>query len=217
MIVWSALPPKLRSVQLTFSSSDLQRLIGQVDSLPAPEKIPAYQLLLAWPGKIRVGEIQEIHLVFQPETGTALQGQTPENNAVGAGLAEDESTPPVLSIVGRLESPTLSHLPAGQISQKLSPGQPVSFSWRVQPAQAQAYQGTVWIYLGIAGSGHELASRQVLAAQEISIIGTKFLGLDSLAARLIGSLGAAIGAVLSLDKILVDLILRLRKKLTSQV
>ncbi len=190
VITWSAWPAAFQSQDLVYSSGDLQTIINQRGIQLEAGALQPYHLKISWPAKMRVGDVQSILLVFAPVSSSPVPKQDPASSEIGPDQAEDASSSLSITIEARLEAPNLLLSPVGNISQKLVLGEPVSFGWRVQPAQAQKYQGTVWVYAQVTADGGGTDFRQVLSAQEISLVSEKFLGLDSLAARLGGKSGS---------------------------
>lgn len=216
MLLWSIWPNAAVTHKLEFSGQDMQAIIElSLNGNSQYEYLP-YTLQLSWPEKARTGEIQEVKLVFaaqeyQHEQPSASKVRTPGGSQPGSQVEERS-----LLLEARLEAPNLVVLPSGNIGQKLVPSQPVNFSWRIQPQQAQVYRGTIWVYLRPLGDEADASKRQVLAAHEFSITGIQFLGLNSLALKLLGSVGAAVGAVLALDKIVLDLLSAIQKRASKK-
>jgi len=149
--------------------------------------------------------MQSIELALMPEEAT-LEGQSLENDPV-----QESNTLPEVSdaysvlVEGRLELTGVNFSPEGQVSQLLQFGESLNYVWNVQVQQAGKYEGTVWLYLRLVSKKTGQENRQVLSAQRIEFTGVNFLGLNNVSTRLLGSLGLAIGIVLTFDRWVVVL------------
>ncbi len=205
MLLWSVWPFGRNSQSLTFSPEDLFVLTEQTEISGDVPVLETRTLTLQWPKKVRVGEMQSIELALMPEEAT-LEGQSLENDPV-----QESNTLPEVSdaysvlVEGRLELTGVNFSPEGQVSQLLQFGEPLNYVWNVQVQQAGKYEGTVWLYLRLVSKKTGQENRQVLSAQRIEFTGVNFLGLNNVSTRLLGSLGLAIGIVLTFDRWVVVL------------
>ena len=205
MLLWSVRPFGRNSQSLTFSPEDLFVLTEQTELSGDIPVLESRTLSLQWPQKVRVGEMQSIELAFMPEEAI-LEAQSLEKDPVQASntLPEVSDAYSVL-VEGRLELTGVNFTPEGQVSQLLQFGEPLNYVWNVQVQQAGVYEGTVWLYLRMVSRETGQENRQVLSAQRIEFTGVNFLGLNDVSTRLLGSLGLAIGIVLTFDRWVVVL------------
>lgn len=205
MILWSVWPFGQNSQSLSFKPEDLFLLTEQLEIFPDSPILEPRVLSLKWPKKIREGEMQSIELAFTPED-VILEGQSMDTN-----LAQASNTLPEIAdaysvlVEGRLELTGVNFSPEGQVSQLLQYGEPLNYLWHVQVQQAGVYKGTVWIYLKVISKQTGQENRQVLSAQRIEFTAVNFFGLNDVSTWLLGSLGLAIGIVLTFDRWVVFL------------
>ena len=216
MLLWSVWPFGRNSQSLTFSPEDLFVLTEQTDLSGDIPVLETRSLSLQWPKKARVGELQSIELAFRPDEAI-LEGQSLENVPVQASniLPEVSDAYSVL-VEGRLELTGVNFSPQGQVSQLLKFGEPLNYVWNLQVQHAGKYEGTVWLYLRQVSKETGQENRQVLSAQRIEFTGVNFLGLNDVSTRLLGSLGLAIGIVLTFDRWVVVLWNKLWRKSGNQ-
>lgn len=201
-------------------------------SLPQPETsaptampaIPEPRLLsLEWPARLRVGDSDTIRLALEVDesgsiTPTALiEGHETRGERVYIPNLYDTHT---VMVEARLDIAGLTYTPTSEVIESLLPGQNVKFFWSVKPQEVGRYRGTIWLHLHFIPKepdGQE--ERLALSAQLIEIEAVNFLGLGGGTARVTGWLGAALGSILSLDKLFdvaVGLFKRQRRKSPPQ-
>jgi hypothetical protein len=205
MILWSVWPFGQNSQSLSFKSEDVFLLTEQLEIFPDFPILETRVISLKWPNKIRVGEMQSIELAFTPEN-VSLEGQSMDNNPAQASNTFPEISDAYSVLVdGRLELTGVNFSPEGQVSQLLQYGEPLNYLWHVQVQQAGKYEGTVWLYLTVISKQTGQENRQVLSAQRIEFTAVNFFGLNEASTWLLGSLGLAIGIVLTFDRWVVFL------------
>ena len=192
-------------------------------AIPVATGIPAIQeprlLTLEWPARLRVGDSDTIRLTLEVDESGEI---TPTAIIAGHEIQGQKISIPDLydthnvMVEARLDLAGLVYTPTGEVIEPMQPGQPVVFFWSVQPPQAGQYRGTLWLHLHfvpILPSAQE--ARLTLSAQRVEIEAVDFLGLSGTAARVTGWIGAALGSILSLDK-LTDFVLGLVKRLRNK-
>ncbi|HWQ83389.1 MAG TPA: hypothetical protein VN363_02415 [Anaerolineales bacterium] len=186
---------------------------------PANTSMPAIQeprlITLEWPARLRVGDSDTIRLTLEvDETGgitpTALNAGN-ETRGERVNIPDLYDTHNVM-VEARLDIAGLTYTPTSVVIEPMQPGQAVIFFWSVQPQQVGKYRGTVWLHLHYVPktpAGQE--ARMALSAQVVEIEAINFLGLSGNAARVTGWVGAALGSIISLDR-LYDFVIRLIKR-----
>ena len=101
----------------------------------------------------------------------------------------------------RLDMVGVDYSPHGEILEPMRPGIPIKFIWSVLPRSVGSYRGTIWVHLQFVPLDGSDPTRTALSAQVIDINAVNLIGLGGTPARVIGSVGAVIGAFLSLDKL----------------
>jgi hypothetical protein len=176
---------------------------GEIEQMPAINE--ARLLVLEWPPIIRVEDSNVIRLTLDiDESGSP----SPPVEIGGQEVAgEHVSIPDVYDshhvIAGaRLDIGVLQISPNNLIEQPLLSGKKVDYVWHVATNETGTFQGTVWLYLRFLpmDGGDEI--QKPLTAQVIEIRSVKMLGLSSNPARLIGSIGILVSALLGSEEIL---------------
>ncbi|HTP00675.1 MAG TPA: hypothetical protein VMJ64_04820 [Anaerolineales bacterium] len=169
------------------------------ESAPAAA-IPEYRrLTLEYPPKIRLGDSDLIRLTLEVD---ALGNLTPTAQIQGHNVTGQTVSIPNLydtqNVIAEasLDLAGVDIRPTEQVSEPLLPGQSVTFFWSVHPPSAGTYRGTVWLFLRFVDKATKEETRQPISAQTVEISTSNFLGLSGGMARITGSIGAVLGAVL---------------------
>jgi len=184
MLYWSGRPYGFRTHTIDLLQTEL-RLPDSQQELTDP-LASAGQIILVWPSQIRLGDPAEVRLRFEP--------------AVDAGLISPGQSN--LFLESRLELMDLQHTPTGEISQAFSFDHPLVFLWNLRPLQTGLFEGKTWIHLRMIETNNGGETTRLLAAPSFKIQVQSILGFSGIQARLMGSLGVAIGLFLALDGIL---------------
>jgi hypothetical protein len=187
------LPGQTRSLVIT-PGEMLPAELASDPALAGPPAIGASRLLvLEWPPVMRLGDLEQVRLQFglAGPAAASLPAAAPPGGLYSV-LAE-----------ARLELPGLPHSPPGEISQALTLGRPLSFTWNLLPQETGEAAGTLWLHLRFTSASGEPELRQVLTAQRIQVRAIDFLGLSGPWARALGSAGLVLGAVLCLDGVVM--------------
>jgi len=142
-----------------------------------------WQVKLAWPSRLRVGDAAELRLTVAPQAPAVPDGEATWEAVPGGRLA------------ARVELAGLAVSPPGEANQALGANHATSFTWRVQAGQPGRYPATVWLYWVTQASG----TRQVLSAQRLEWQAGDLFGLSGPWARWLGAAGVVIGVVFGLD------------------
>jgi hypothetical protein len=170
---------------------------------PAPPE--ARRLVLEWPRAIRAGESDWIILSLLVDKEGNL---TPTAQVVGNQVRGEPVQIPNLYdthhvfVEARLDLAGVTALPAGEVSESLLPGEPVTFRWSVRPESVGNYRGTLWLHLVFVPLDGSAENRRVLSAQPIEINSVNLLGLGGMPARVLSGVGVVVGSLLGLDNVL---------------
>ena len=188
VLAWGIWPQAAERRQVSFQPSDMR--------LPASSGASAAvledrRMALSWPATLRLGEQASLRLIVEPESPTDL----PRDSAEYSNVFEAYD----VIAQARLDLAGMEYRPEGEVSEALLPGKPVVFIWYVRPSHPGHAEGTVWLHLRFVphAGGQELT--KVLTAQRIDIRAKSLLGLGVYPAKLAGSLGMIVGAILSLE------------------
>ena len=111
------------------------------------------QVIMEWPGLLRIGDQGSIDMVFAPVNGEAL------SQASVAGFADVYASYNLMA-EGRLEAAGVRVKPADPRRESLPAGQTVKYSWQVSAQNAAIYPAKAWLLLRFlplkGGSASEL-------------------------------------------------------------
>ncbi len=199
VLVWGLRSGRVLSQSTALDSSDmsLPASPGTGDSAAAA-LAPAPRLLeLSWPGSLRLGDQGELRLSVTLPPGDAMDDPSTIYNDYD------------LVLQSHLDLPGITRTPTGEVSPAMEPSHPTTVLWYLRPDAAGDFTGKVWLHLRfIPRSGGGQEQRIILAAQQVDIGVITLFGLSGSQARLFGSLGLAIGAVLCLDGLVARLLTR---------
>lgn len=199
----------VESESISITATTLPDIVTPIPTINVIESQPAVKearlLVLEWPPKIRVGDADVIRLTLEVNDEGDL---TP--TAVIAGhdirgevvyIPDVYETHRVIA-AARLDVAALQIAPNSLIEQPLLPGEKVDFFWSITTNEIGSYRGTVWLYLRFLplDGGEEV--QKPLTAQVIEINSVNLFGMGGTPARVFGSVGIAIGALLGMDDIL---------------
>jgi hypothetical protein len=175
---------------------------------PAPLDLPAVLeerlLVLEWPSRIRTGDSDLIILTLEiDEDGNMTPTAQFDDHQVRGSAVEIPNLYDTHNIIAqaRLDLAGVDYTPRGEMVEPMRPGVPVVFSWSISPQNVGTYRGTVWVHLQFIPLDGSEPSRRVLSAQVLELDAVNLLGLGGTPARLIGAVGAMVGAFLSVDRI----------------
>lgn len=165
-------------------------------------------LTLEWPARIRVGDADVIRLTLEVSQEGSL---TPTAIIAGHELrGEVISIPNIYDThnviaAARLDIASMQVIPNDLIEQPLLPGEKVDYFWSVSTDDIGTYRGTVWLYLRFLPFNGGEETQKALSAQVLEINSVNIFGLGGTPARVLGSIGIVVGALLGMDDILMIL------------
>ncbi len=169
-------------------------------SFPSFDEGETRRLILDYPLRLRSGDSDVIQLTLETEDSL---NSSPSEEIPGFDMKPDENLFPVLnepyrvSAEARLDLAGIEIRPADLIIEPMLPGQSVTFYWNIQPREAGAFRGTIWLHFRFVNeaTGEELL--KPVSAQIFEIQVRKFLGLSAGWPRAIGWIGFVSGCILS--------------------
>jgi len=167
----------------------------------APSLTEARTLFLDWPPVMRAGDSDLVRLTLAVDALGNIQPTAGHPGHLVTG--ETVYIPSVydtynLVAEARLDLAGAEVFPRDTSSQPLLPGQAVTFTWSVSPAEVGYYRGTVWFYLRFVPLDGSASSERAISAQTIEIEAVSFLGLKAGPARILGGVCALIGSALGI-------------------
>lgn len=172
----------------------------QPTSLPAQPAIrESRRLTLEFPPVMRAGDATRIRLQLEvDDQGNLTPTAVVEGNVVTGEVVEIPDLYETHNVMAeaRLDMAGMEVSPPGAISEPLQPGLPVTFYWSVRPDAPGLYQGTAWLHLRFTPKTGGEESRIPISVQFLEIKAQSLWGLSGGAARGLGTVGSAIGAVL---------------------
>jgi hypothetical protein len=172
----------------------------QPTSLPLQPAIQeSRRLTLEFPPVMRAGDATRIRLQLEvDDQGNLTPTAVVEGNVVTGEVVKipDLYETHTVMAEARLDMAGMEVSPPGAISEPLQPGLPVTFYWSVRPDAPGLYQGTAWLHLRFTPKTGGEEGRIPISVQFVEIEAQSFLGLSGGAARGLGTVGSAVGAVL---------------------
>lgn len=162
-------------------------------------------LILEWPPKIRVGDADVIRLTLEiNDEGDLIPTAVIAGHETRGEVVYIPDVYETHNIVAaaRLDVAAMQIIPNSLIEQPLLPGEKVDFFWSISTDEINTYRGTVWLYLRFLPLDGGEETQKPLTAQVIEINSVNLLGMGGTPARLLGSVGIVIGALLGMDDIL---------------
>jgi len=185
VLFWGLSAQKFSRQTLELAPADLA-LPGDQAALE-PRRLELYS-----PAGLRLGDDGSLRLTVSAAAAAHNQAASP------SGVYADYQ----LILQARLDLPGVARNPTGEISQAMLPGQPQAFLWYMRPAAPGLFSGKVWLHLLYQPRSGAPEQRRLLAALPVELQVVRLLGLSGNQARLFGSLGLALGALLCLDGVL---------------
>jgi hypothetical protein len=147
------------------------------------------QVLLIWPSSMRIGEREEISLVFEPsEAETPLISQQVETSDVYNHYN--------LMAEARFEVAGITVSPANPIRESMPAGVPVKFKWQISTDQAGSYDGTMWLSLRFLPLDGSQAIQIPIYIRDMTIRTSSLFGMNEAVAYYLGGAGMVLAGVL---------------------
>lgn len=162
-----------------------------------PSRVEYLTVTLDWPLVIRCWDVEVISMEVEPGRANATSSYSVAglNDSGGQGI----SGLPVLNNVlaeTRLDLARIEIDPSADISQPLLPGKKTKFWWNISAKTPGRLEGTLWLHLRPISIDGDQRLRYPLLAYPIEIKAIRLVGLSSVSARWLGSLGFVFGAML---------------------
>jgi hypothetical protein len=195
LLTWGLIPEQMVVRPIEIAPEEMALPGASAEMLPE-----ARVLRLSWPKTLRAGDAGSLRLSVdlaagQNEREIVVESPAGEVGVGSAGLNTAYRT----VLQAHLDLPGVAFSPTGEISQALVPTQNANFLWNLRAREAGNYPGKAWLHLQQSQLTSGSPYRAVLTAQQFEIEVEEFLGLNGVQARVIGSLGLVIGALVGLD------------------
>jgi hypothetical protein len=162
------------------------------------------QAVLEWPKTMRIGEIEEITLIFEPVEGESssqnLSSVLPELYSIYNVMAE-----------ARFEVAGIRMNPTNLTRKSMPVGQAVKFKWEISSDQVGSYKGTMWLSLRLLPLDGSQASEVPIYIHEVQLQTTSLFGMNETMVYIIGG----VGIVLSMVIVYSDMIGFVRRRIKS--
>ena len=207
LIVWASLPNQHQAITQSISRTEMQLpSSGQVLILSMMED---RQVVLEWPNSMRIGEMEEITLSFEPVHTDALSS----NLATEFSDVYDSYN---IMAEARFEVAGIKVSPADPTREAMPSGQSVKFKWQVSTDQAGPYDGTVWLSLRFLPLDGSQASQIPIFIREVGIHSSSLFGLNETMTFVLGGVGVMLAAVIIFDD-MIGWVKRWMKNKTTKV
>lgn len=207
MLVWGFWPVRMEQRIVPLTASDLQPPSSGVHP-GKPDQQEGFtgpmELVTEWPATLRAGDSAPIRMNILPprKIDSSRQDGVVEDQSSGVESAILSQSQVYQSVAqGKLELTGMEYQPKGVTNEALLPGQAVRFRWDVRAKESGLYPGTLWLHLRYLPRVGGAEARKVISAQTVDIQVSKFLGLAGNGARILGSIGLVLGAMVALDLI----------------
>jgi hypothetical protein len=206
LIVWVSLPNHYRAVTQPISSSEMQ--LPSIGQGSMPTQMEMRQVELEWPSTMRIGEKEEIRLVFGPvETGASTPNKQRESSIIYNNYN--------IMAEARFEVAGISVSPANPTRESMPPGQTVNFTWQIKPDQSGTYDGTVWLSLRFLPLDGSPASQVPIFIHQVKIQAYSLFGMNETIAYFAGGSAALLSVVIVFGD-MIDFIRRRMRKISNK-
>jgi hypothetical protein len=206
LIVWVSLPNPHQALTQSIIPTEMQ--LPSNGQTPIPMLIETRQISLIWPNSMRIGEIEEITLVFKPveNVASSTKPQVESSDIYKSYNVMSEA---------RFEVAGISVSPANPTRESMPAGQTVKFKWQISTNQVGSYDGNVWLSLRFLPLNGTQASQVPIFIHEVKIQSFSLFGMNETQAYFVGGSGVALGVVIIFGDMIV-LIRRWMKKMTTK-
>ena len=191
---WGLRPPRHEILRTSIEADDVRAQMPSPVTASGEEAVAGtWHLVMEYTPLVRVSDEAVVRLQVdlgeQTAASTSAEALTvPEENVPSQDFAV--GTARTVIVQALMELPGQSVRPPEEISQVLSPGEPVQFAWRVTPRHRGSADGTIWLFVVNSGEGPDVAERIAVLAKSIHISARDLMGLDGVEARILGALSA---------------------------
>ncbi len=179
-------------------------------TLPPPEALPTvvpptpvvepHMLELEWPPRLRLGDSDFVRLTLTPLTdGYTVTTEFSDHTTVTESVQVPHESGYELAAIARLDGVAFEISPEAEQEYTLTPGQPVTWRWSLQPRQAGQQRLSITLllhWIPLANSDH-LPRERVVFSRSVEVQVVSFFGLTRGQAMTGGLLGLFLGGGLS--------------------
>jgi hypothetical protein len=187
MIIWASLPNPHRSMAQPISFA--HTTIASNSQAPISTKLEARQAVLQWPKSMRIGEQDEITLVFEPIGGEAPSPDFSADNVDIYSLYN------IMAEV-KFEVAGIKVSPATPTRESMPAGQRVKFKWEVSSGQVGSYTGQLWLSLRLLPLDGSQANQIPIFIHDVVLQSASLFGMTEAMAYLMGGAGVALGVII---------------------
>ena len=169
----------------------------------------ARQVVLEWPESMRIGEQEQISLIFEPmisET-TGFDQSDAGTDIYSAYNVMAEAKFEVAGVMVKPTNPIRASMPSGQT---------VKFRWQISADQVGSYDGQVWLSLRLLPLDGSLVSEVPVYIRELKMQTATLFGMTEAMAYLVGGAGVVISFVIEYGDVIRWIHKRKRKKTTKE-
>jgi hypothetical protein len=157
------------------------------------------RLTIEFPPRLRAGDADIVRLTLEvDDLGNVTPTAQISGNVITGKVIEIPNLYESHHVIAesRFDMAGMEVRPAALVSEALSPGSSVTFSWSIRPPEVGIYRGTIWLYLRFVDKSNGGESRKTVSAQIVEIEAVNFLGLSGTFARTTGVIGSILGTVI---------------------
>jgi hypothetical protein len=166
--------------------------------------IETRQVYLEWPSSMRIGEKEEIALVFEPvETEASSPNQQLESSDIYNSYN--------IMAEARFEVAGIRVSPANPTRESMPAGQTVKFKWQINTDQVGSYDGAVWLSLRFLPLDGSRASQVPIFIRDVKIQTSSLFGMNETMAYFVGGAGIVLGVMIVIGD-MINMVKRLMLK-----
>ena len=169
-------------------------------SIPPAAVVEPRMLELEWPPRLRLGDSDFVRLTLTPLTdGYTVTTEFSDHTTVTESVQLQHESGYDLAAIARLDGVAFEISPGAEQEYTLTPGQPVTWRWSLQPHQAGKQRLSITLllrWIPLPGSGN-LLRETVAFSRSVEVQVVSFFGLTRGQAMTGGLLGLFLGGGLS--------------------
>jgi hypothetical protein len=200
LLIWATLPVRQEMMEQIIMPAEMQLPNNEQ---PKQAVLENRQVMVEWPESMRIGEVEEIRLTFEPSEKEGVESSS------GIGLSNIYNHYNLMA-EGRFEVAGVKVEPANPLRESLPPGQSITYKWRITAEKTGLYTGRVWLSLRFLPLDGKAPTQSPIFVTSINLKLTSLWGISGPAARLLGGLVIIFGILANIDV----MIAWMRKKLS---
>jgi hypothetical protein len=189
LLAWACFPVRQQMIEQTILPTEMQL---PNNGQPAQAVLESRRVILEWPDSMRIGDSEEIKLIFEPSGEATIEG----NPGIALSNIYDRYN---LMAEGRFEVAGVEVEPANPVRESLTAGQSIVYKWKITAEKTGLYPGKVWLSLRFLPLDGKASTQSPIFITSINLKLTSLGGISGPAARLLGELAIILGIMANID------------------